>query len=284
MRSSRVPSRRSAVLAVSAALAAVLTTACSSGAPDRAPDRAPASHEVTLPPVHAGFDYQLGGAYPPPGGVGVVVRDHTAPAAPDVYNICYVNAFQTQPDAEGDWDTDLLLRDAAGEVVMDEDWGEALLDIGSAANRERIAEKVNGWIDTCAAKGYRAVEPDNYDSFTRAPDGLLDADDAKAFLSLLAAHAHAKGLAIGQKNTVELAGARAEVGLDFAVVEECGRYRECGGYLSAFGDHVVVIEYSAEGLRRACAGWGDRLGIVRRDLDVLPAGRSGHLRRTCAHP
>ncbi|MEU9556330.1 endo alpha-1,4 polygalactosaminidase [Streptomyces fumanus] len=263
---------------------ALLLTACSGTAPDDSRD----TRAVTPPPVGAGFDYQLGGPYAPPAGVEVVVRDHTASPARGLYNICYVNAFQAQPDAEREWDSDLLLRDGdgsdegGGEVVMDEDWGEALLDIGTAEKRKRIAARVNGWIDDCAAKGFDAVEPDNYDSFTRAPEGLLSADDAEAFLTLLAAHAHARGLAIGQKNTAELAPDREEVGLDFAVVEECGRYRECGDYTDAFGDHVLVIEYDQRGLERACEGWGDDISVVRRDLDVLPAGRPGHVRETCA--
>ncbi|MEW1994752.1 endo alpha-1,4 polygalactosaminidase [Streptomyces coelicoflavus] len=232
------------------------------------------------PPAHAGFDYQIGGAYTPPAGVEVVSRDHSASPAPGLYNICYVNAFQAQPGAEGDWDDDLLLRDANGEVVYDTDWGEAFLDIRTADKRERIAEKVGTWIDGCADKGFQAVEPDNYDSYTRAGD-LLDAADAQGLIRLLAERAHSDGLAIGQKNTVELAPNREENGLDFAVAEECGEWDECGDYTAGFGDRVIVIEYTAKGLSKACAGFGDELSIVRRDLDVSPKGSSGYVRETC---
>ncbi|MEU4657974.1 endo alpha-1,4 polygalactosaminidase [Streptomyces sp. NPDC023723] len=264
-----------AVRALATILTALLATACANGG------GAEDGTTVTPPPAHTGFDYQLGGPYPPADGVRVVVRDHTVKPAAGRYNICYVNAFQAQPDAEGDWDADLLLRDADGAVVMDEDWGEAMLDISTGAKRKRIAERVNGWIDGCAAKGYDAVEPDNYDSYTRAPRGLLSAGDAEAFLTLLAGHAHAAGLAIGQKNTPQLAGDRERVGLDFAVAEECGKYAECGDYVDAFGAAVLVIEYDEKGLKAACDGWGDEISIVRRDLDVLPGGRSGHVRETC---
>ncbi|MFF4896600.1 endo alpha-1,4 polygalactosaminidase [Streptomyces sp. NPDC001068] len=278
MRRSPAGSRRATVLLTAAALAA----GCSGTAtgPGTAP-RTPAA-KVSAPPVHAGVDYQLGGAYTPPKGVSVVSRDHTASPAPGLYNICYVNAFQAQPDARGDWDADLLLRDRSGKVVMDEDWGEAMLDIGTPGKRARIAEKVDDWIDACADKGFDAVEPDNYDSYTRAPRGLLTAADAEAFQTLLVRHAHARHLAVAQKNTLELAGDRERVGLDFAVVEECGQYDECGAYVDAFGDHVIVVEYTGKGLERACAGWGDRISIVRRDLDVTPAGHDGYLRETCA--
>ncbi|WP_235032381.1 endo alpha-1,4 polygalactosaminidase [Actinacidiphila yanglinensis] len=235
---------------------------------------------VSLPPAHAGFDYQIGGAYPPPAGVGVVSRDHTDAPAAGLYNICYVNAFQVQPGDEGDWDSDLLLHDANGKVVYDEDWGEALLDTSTAAKRQRIADKVDGWIDECATKGFQAIEPDNYDSYSRSKK-LLTSGEAESYISLLSAHAHADGLAIAQKNTSELAGDRASTGLDFAIAEECGTYNECGDYTAAFGDHVIVIEYTAKGLKKACSGWGDELSIVRRDLDVSPAGSPEYVRQTC---
>lgn len=241
--------------------------------------RSTPSAGVQLPPLHAGFDYQIGGAYRPPAGVRIVSRDRTATPAPGLYNICYVNAFQAQPGDEESWPADLLLRDANGEAVVDGDWDEALLDIGTAAKRKRIAARVNEWIDGCADKGFDAVEPDNYDSYTRSDD-LLTADDATAFITLLSRHAHARGLAIGQKNTVELAGLRKRAGLDFAVAEECGEYDECGEYAEAFDDRVVVIEYTDTGLRKARAGFGDRLSIVRRDVDVTTPGSAEYVRRT----
>jgi hypothetical protein len=58
---------------------------------------------VTLPPANGKFDYQLGGAYTPPSGTVTVVRDRTASIAPGLYNICYINGFQTQPGSEADW-------------------------------------------------------------------------------------------------------------------------------------------------------------------------------------
>ncbi|MDT7798353.1 MAG: hypothetical protein QOI78_1786 [Actinomycetota bacterium] len=270
IRSSMMPFSRVRFLASAALAAAVLGgTACTASA-------APAA--VTPPPVKAGFDYQIGGAYTPPAGVQVVSRDHGDAPAAGLYNICYVNAFQAQPGSEGEWG-DLLLRDANGNVVVDEDWDEALLDLHTADKRTRVAAKVNAWIDECAAKGYQAIEPDNYDSFTRSR-GLLSDSDAQAYIRLLSAHAHAKGLAIAQKNTSELAGQRQANGLDFAIAEECGQQKNCDEFTPAFGDHVIVIEYTDGGLKTACSRWSS-LSIVRRDLDVVPKGESGYVRKTC---
>jgi hypothetical protein len=250
-----------------------------SGTPTKTPAPSPTvTAGLRLPPRHAGFDYQIGGAYPPPPGVRIVSRDRTASPAPGLYNICYVNAFQSQPDERASWPTDLLLRDSQGKVVVDEDWGEALLDIRTPAKRERVAARIDKWIDGCAAKGFDAVEPDNYDSYTRSRH-LLTSNDATAFITLLSRHAHARHLAIAQKNTVELAGLRKRTGLDFAVAEECAEYDECGAYAKAFGDRVVVIEYSDSGLRKARSGFGDRLSIVRRDVMVSTPGSVDYVRK-----
>ncbi len=180
-----------------------------------------------------------------------------------------MNAFQAQPGAEGDWASDLLLRDSAGKVVYDKDWGEALLDVGTDAKRKRIADKIGALIDSCHTKGFQAVEPDNYDSYTRSGNRLT-ANNAQAFIKLLSARAHADGLAIAQKNTSELAANRTANGLDFAVAEECGTYGECGDYTSAFGSNVIVIEYTDSGRSKACRSWGSTLSIVQRDVDVSP--------------
>ncbi|WP_439681410.1 endo alpha-1,4 polygalactosaminidase [Embleya sp. MST-111070] len=272
--------RLAAVAATTAAIAGSLFLTSSASAGTAAPANAPKSAAVTLPPTHANFDYQIGGAYTPPTGVKVVTRDHSATPAPGLYNICYVNAFQAQKGAEGDWKPGELLRRDDGTVVYDGQWKEALLDIRTPEKRTSVAAKVNALIDECAGKGFQAVEPDNYDSYTRSED-LITAENAKAFVTLLSAHAHQRGLAIAQKNTSELAPDRASTGLDFAVAEECGQWNECGEYTKSFGNNVIVIEYTAKGLNTACSKWGGKLSVVRRDLNVVPAGSSGYLRKTC---
>ncbi|MFE9773472.1 endo alpha-1,4 polygalactosaminidase [Streptomyces sp. NPDC005931] len=238
---------------------------------------------VVRPEPGVAFDYQIGGAYPPPAGVGAVSRDRTARPAKGVYNVCYVNAFQAQPDATRWWQShhpELLLRGTDGTLVIDRDWDEPLLDISTPAKRDRLARIVGKWIDACATAGYQAVEADNLDSHERS-DGLLTAADNMAFAELLAVRAHRAGLAIGQKNAADLARQGHRAGFDFAVAEECGQYDECGVYADAYDDRVLVIEYRTDGLEAACADWGERLSVVLRDLDVVPAGESGYRRRTC---
>ncbi|MFI9645126.1 endo alpha-1,4 polygalactosaminidase [Streptomyces sp. NPDC052040] len=268
------PRVRRTCLSATAVTAVALAPVLFSGAAQAAPA------SVTPPPLHSGFDYQIGGAYTPPSGVRVVSRDHAESPASGLYSICYLNAFQTQPGELGDWSSGLILKDSRGNKVEDPEWkGEYVLDISDPAKRTQIAQKVGSWIDQCAAKGFKAVEPDNYDTFTRFKG--LTADNAKAMMSLLVQHAHADGLAIAQKNTIELADDASALGIDFAVVEECGGTSECGDYEDAFGDRVFDIEYTDSGLSEACGGWSDHFSIVRRDEDVSTPGSGGYVRETC---
>jgi hypothetical protein len=222
---------------------------------------------VMLPPENAGFDYQLGGAYPPPAGITIVARDRTEAIAAGVYNICYVNGFQVQPGEDALWDEDLILRDDAGDPVIDEDWDEALLDTRTEDKRARIAEQLGKFIDGCGLKGFDAIEVDNLDSYSRS-GGRLTQDGAVALMALLSEHAHGLVLAIAQKNSTELLERRSEMGTDFAVAEECSAYDECGEYVEAYGPGVLMIEYSDEDFEKGCADYGATHPIVRRDLDL----------------
>ncbi len=225
---------------------------------------------VTPPPAGGDVDYQLGGAVAPAARVDIVVRDRSARPAAGRYNVCYVNAFQTQPDEASFWRRhwSLVLK-RGGAPVVDAAWGEWLLDLRTSTKRTAISRIVGAWIDGCARSGYDAVEFDNLDSWSRS-HGLVTRTQAKALARALVRRAHARGLAAGQKNWAELDG--TTLGFDFAVAEECGRYDECGDYVASYGRRVLVIEYRRADFDRACARWGARLGIVLRDRAVSPRG------------
>ena len=224
---------------------------------------------VAAPPVGAGFDYQIGGAYPLPAGVSVVSRDWRAKPAGE-YAVCYINAFQSQP-GEG-WPRSLVLRD-----FEDPDWpGEFAIDISTPRKRLRAARHVEKRVRRCAAKGFRGVEYDNLDSWTRYPHAPFDRSDSVAYAKRLVRVAHRHGLAAAQKNTVELNGRR--LGFDFAIAEECGRWHECAGYRRMYGPHVLAIEYRRRDLARTCRVFRS---AVLRDLDVVPAGAPGYRFARC---
>jgi len=237
---------------------------------------------VKLPPVNAKADYQLGGAYTPPAGVTVLSRDRKAARVDGLYNICYINGFQIQPDEESYWlnsHPDLILRDAAGNPVIDTQWNEMLLDIRLAEKRQAIASIVGGWITECAQTSFDAVEIDNLDSYTRS-QGLLIQDQAVMTMKLLSETAHGVGRAIAQKNSSELVARKAELGTDFAVAEECNRYQECDIYTGGYGDHVIVIEYRQQDFSAGCAAYPN-LSIVLRDVNLVTPTTTGYVYDGC---
>ncbi len=247
-----------------------------------------AAGAFALPPPNAGFDYQIGGDYPPPPGVSVVSRDWYGgrPAAAGNYSICYVNGFQTQaneagvnrPDELSNWPRRLVLK----RLGDDPRWGgEYLVDLGTQAKRKRAARWVSQMVGGCADAGFDAVEFDNLDSWTRfrgtplagrVPFGRREALD---YAGRLADRAHRLDLAVGQKNTAGITRAESSrVGFDFAIAEECGRWRECGRYRRVYGGEVVAIEYRRRDFRRSCRAVGDEIAIVLRDrLVSTPAKR-----------
>jgi hypothetical protein len=236
---------------------------------------------IPLPPAGAAFDYQLGGAYDPPEGVSVVARDATAEPS-GLYDICYVNGFQTQPGDGDHWLTehpDLVLRDADGAPVADPDWpDEYLLDTSTEENRVAIAALLGTVVASCATSGFDAVEIDNLDTYSRS-DGALTLDDNIDLAARYARVAHDLGMAIAQKNGAGFsARLRQEVGFDFAVTEDCARYEECDDYTDAYGALVFDIEYSPEHLAAACDAVGS---AVLRDLGLAPAGSAAYVFESC---
>lgn len=310
-RSAGLPRVRRPAAALGAALGAAALGLASCGAPDAGPAA------ITLPPANGTFDYQLGGAYPPADDVQVVSRDRTEQPVPGVYSICYVNLLQTQPDEPGQSTTDppygttawweqhhpdLLLRDADGELVLDDAWGEALLDVRTPARRDALLAIQADWISGCADAGFDAVEPDNLDTHTRSA-GLLTFAQTRAYLELVVPLAHAEGLAIAQKNTAgddgygaigdRFVGTDPPQGFDFAIAEECGVYEECEAYTAVYGDLVYEIEYTdddppvtRDGVTRTAFAWachdrGASISVLLRDRDLVPAGAPGYHVESC---
>jgi Glycoside-hydrolase family GH114/N-terminal glycosyl-hydrolase-114-associated domain/Fibronectin type III domain len=246
----------------------------------------PAASTVTLPPANGVFDYQIGGPYTPAASTAIVDRDRTASPVAGKYNICYINAFQTQPGESGSWPSNLLLRNASGQLVEDAGWpGEYILDTRTAAKRSAILAVLGPWMQDCKNRGFAAIEPDNLDSYTRST-GLISRPDNVAMATLLASDAHARGLAIAQKNDTDIAPVgRSQIGFDFAIVEECQPFSECGAFTSVYGTQVYEIEYTDEGgvanFDAACTARGSTISITYRDRNVVPLGTSGYVFQSC---
>lgn len=234
-------------------------------------------------PAQLIVDYQLGGDYPPPDGVTAVVRDSTATPAPGLFNICYINGYQTQPGAT--WPTALLVPGPDGKPLADAGWpDEYLLDVSTADHRTQNLRLLLPALQSCADKGFDAVEFDNLDSYTRS-DGVLTLDHSIAFATLLVGAVHGMGLIAGQKNTSELGTTgRDVIGFDFAVAEECHRWDECAAYTDVYGDQVIGIEYTDDlrgSFADACADPARPRSLILRDRMLVPAGNPDYAFAHC---
>ncbi|WP_288192779.1 endo alpha-1,4 polygalactosaminidase [uncultured Phyllobacterium sp.] len=260
-----------------AMIAAVVATGCV--------DLSANAQTLTLPPAHGKFDYQIGGDYNPQSSVKIVVRDRTVAPAKGKYNICYVNAFQTQPKQKEWWTKNHpnLLIKKDGEYVTDPKWpGEYILDTSLDTKRKDLMKIIGPWIDKCAADGFKALEPDNLDSWNRSK-GVLSPETNTEFAKLLVKRAHDANLAVAQKNASELAPKGPKIiRFNFAIVEECEYEKECSEYTKVYGNQVYEIEYNDNNkdtngnpvdpvsfFNAACDARGDKISIIYRDRKVV---------------
>ncbi|GAA1793777.1 endo alpha-1,4 polygalactosaminidase [Leucobacter iarius] len=248
---------------------------------------APGAAAPHLPDPSAGFDYQLGGPYEPPSGATTIARDRTADPAGAGYDICYVNGFQTQPDASQRFAAEHpeLLVQHDGGPLADPGWpDEYLFDTSTAAKRRALADLVGAWIVGCADAGYDAVEIDNLDSYTRS-QGALGRDDNLALAAEYARIAHRAGLAIGQKNTADQSKRLRGLGYDFAVTESCAEFDECDAYTAVY-DVVLDIEYTdelgEENFAETCASPDRPATMILRDHSLTTPGSADYAYRSCA--
>lgn len=178
--------------------------------------------------------------------------------------VCYINAGaweEWRPDA-GRFPGSVKGRELDG-------WpGERWLDIRRI---DILGPILTDRLDMCRSKGFDGVEFDNVDGYSNRSGFPLTAADQLTFDKWLAARAHERGLAVGLKNTLDLA-AELEPHFDFAILEQCFQYRECG-LVAPFIESrksVVDIEYKLS-RGQFCARAAD-LGIVamrkRLNLDA----------------
>jgi hypothetical protein len=167
--------------------------------------------------------------------------------------VCYINA--------GAWESWRPDADRYPAVVKGrglDGWpGERWLDI---RRLDVLAPILADRIGRCRAKGFDGVEFDNVDGYQNATGFNLSRSDQLTFNRWLAGAAHAHGLAVGLKNALGIAQ-ELEPDFDFAIVEQCFFYRECG-LTKPFRDakkSVVVIEYELP--RSSFCSEAARLGI-----------------------
>jgi hypothetical protein len=175
--------------------------------------------------------------------------------------ICYVNA--------GGWEDFRPDKGAFPSAVIGkklDGWpGERWLDIRAV---DVLVPIMTARIDECVRKGFDALDPDNMDGWQAKSGFPLTPADTVAYLAALSEVAHARGLAIGLKNGIEVLGDAAPL-VEFAVNEECLTYHECRAYapLLRSGKAVFHVEYRGS-LKSICARVPEGFSTVRKHLSL----------------
>ena len=150
-----------------------------------------------------------------------------------------------------------------GRPVVDSAWGEWLLDIRTPAKRKRPDgdhADLDAHLCGPGVRRRRVRQP-------RLVHPQPPADQAVAGTSptrgCSCAWPTPPACRPGRRTSPHFDG--RSVGYDFAVAEECGRYRECASYVAHYGRRVLSIEYRRVDFRWTCAHFGSRLPVVLRD-------------------
>lgn len=227
------------LVALFAALAVVLTSACSAGAAPKA--------SWWKPAAAAGLSWQIQFSGTLDMTVEAQVWDVDGEATTKAQVaalhktgakvVCYVSAGSYE-----DWRPDAKRFPASVLGKNLDGWpGERWLDVRQWSILQPIMQKR---FQACEAKGFDAVDPDNMDGYANANGLGLTPADQLTYNRRVAQLAHSLHLAVGLKN--DLDQIPALVGsFDFAVNEQCARYRECAAvrpFVTA-GKPVFEIEY-----------------------------------------
>jgi hypothetical protein len=214
-----------------------------------------------VPPTDVDWQYQLRSAPDParPFELWIVDMFDTDPEvvsdlhATGGHVACYISAGSWEdwrPDA-ADFPDHVLGRELEG-------WpGERWLDVRAL---DDLAPIMGARLDACAAKGFDAVDFDNVNGYSNRTGFALTADDQLAYNRWLANAAHERGLSVGLKNDGEQTAELVSY-FDFAVVEQCFQYRECGLYRPFVDAGKAVLEVEYELSRNEFCGRAARLSI-----------------------
>jgi hypothetical protein len=205
-----------------------------------------AAAAIWVPSPHTTWQWQLSGRLDrsvPARMVDVDLFDTSAAQVQALHRagrrvVCYFSAGSLEagrPD-ESSFSAAVVGRPLEG-------WpGERWLDVRALSVLEPIMRRR---LDQCARKGFDGVEADNVDAYANHSGFPLTGADQLAYNRFLARAAHARGLSIGLKNDLDQAAA-LEPAFDWALVEQCFQYRECGRLrpFTRAGKAVFAVEYS----------------------------------------
>ncbi len=154
--------------------------------------------------------------------------------------ICYldVGSWESYRPDKAEFPRSVIGRKYAG--FPNERW----LDI---AHFQRFEAPLKRRFTMCARKGFDAVEPDNIAGWEKENHTgfKITAADQLRFNRWVAHQVHARGMSVALKNDGRQAKQLVHL-FDFAIVEECFQYHECGYYRPFVEENKAVFETEYE--------------------------------------
>jgi hypothetical protein len=133
----------------------------------------------------------------------------------------------------------------------------------------KFAKPLKQRIAMCARKGFDGLEPDNIAGYENGTGFPIKAADQLKFNRWIAKQAHRKGLSVALKNDGRQAKKLVR-NFDFAVVEQCFQYNECGQYkpFVKAGKAVYSVEYELP--KRKFCGKAEKLDFnaIGKEYDL----------------
>lgn len=122
----------------------------------------------------------------------------------------------------------------------------------------------------CARKGFDAVEPDNLAGWENDTGFEIAAADQLRFNRWIARQAHRRGMAVALKNDGPQVQGLVD-SFDFAIVEECFQYDECGLYkpFVESGKAVFEAEYELAPAQFCAAAAAIGFSAIRKSYDLF---------------
>jgi hypothetical protein len=122
----------------------------------------------------------------------------------------------------------------------------------------------------CARRGFDAVEPDNIAGWENKTGFPITRADQLRFNRWVARQVHARGMAVALKND----GRQAKQLLgsfDFAIVEQCFQYNECGLYepFVERGKAVFETEYELDPAKFCATAASLGFSAIRKSVDLF---------------
>jgi hypothetical protein len=145
---------------------------------------------------------------------------------------------------------------------------ERWLDI---AHYKKFAPIMEKRFRLCAEKGFDAVEPDNIAGWENRTGFPLTRDDQLRYNRWVAAAVHKLGMSVALKNDPRQA--KQLVGdFDFAIVEECFQYHECGFYKPFIEAGKAVYETEYELPKAEFCPQAEALDFssIRKNVELFP--------------